>query len=315
MNVFLTHLFLQIYDCLDLGRRIDVVWPSEKMRANGGRLSWKNWTPCVGMVGYVVHYWLPNHADQRFRSHVNRTLYLIEIGDHYVPVGEFGVRQYHQIMDSRENLAGSCVLNRSSVQREDEYEKLRDSLTPILGSSVESPTTMVERPINGLAETCTQVARGGRTAAKISAVSSSSSEDEELSNLERRMEMHRRDIINMMKLMSEKKKDTKFETQGDNKSKGTEIVERIDIEDNKDLAMCLPKSQSDTQNVMKLTNETPKKVFSNIENEQEIYNAYSSIEELIMDIPQIEREPPIKFYQKVIIVDSTEVNFYKKILL
>lgn len=40
----------EIYDCLDLGRRIDVVWPNEAMRMAGGRSSWKEWTPKEGMV-------------------------------------------------------------------------------------------------------------------------------------------------------------------------------------------------------------------------------------------------------------------------
>ncbi|XP_055855504.1 protein pecanex [Episyrphus balteatus] len=101
---------MEIYDCLDMGRRIDVVWPNEKMRANGGRLSWNDWSPQEGMVGYVVHYWSPNHADQRFRSHVNRTLYLIEIGEHYVPVGERGIKEYNQIVDNRESLSRSSTI-------------------------------------------------------------------------------------------------------------------------------------------------------------------------------------------------------------
>lgn len=47
---------LEIYDCLDLGRRIDVLWPNECMRLAGGRSSWKksSWEPKEGMVGYTV---------------------------------------------------------------------------------------------------------------------------------------------------------------------------------------------------------------------------------------------------------------------
>lgn len=90
-------VYFQIYDCLDLGRRIDVIWPNEKMRLNGGRSSWKDWSPKEGMVGFVVHYWQPNHPDQRFRSNVNRTLYLVAIGDRFVPVGERGIKEYIQI--------------------------------------------------------------------------------------------------------------------------------------------------------------------------------------------------------------------------
>lgn len=87
----------EIYDCLDLGRRIDVDWPNEIMRSSGGRSSWKEWTPQEGMVGFIVHYWQPNHPDSQFRSNFNRTLFLIQIGDRYVPVGENGVKEYNTI--------------------------------------------------------------------------------------------------------------------------------------------------------------------------------------------------------------------------
>ncbi|XP_030569336.1 protein pecanex [Drosophila novamexicana] len=123
-----------IYDCLDI---IDaVVWPTDHMRANGGRLSWKDWEPTAGMVGHVVHVWVPNHKDVLFRSHVNRCVYLIEIGEHYVPVEELGLREYNQILgSSSEEMANS---RRSSIQRDfHEYNmqlKLA-GLTPILGPS------------------------------------------------------------------------------------------------------------------------------------------------------------------------------------
>uniref|UniRef100_A0A182IKP6 Pecanex-like protein n=1 Tax=Anopheles atroparvus TaxID=41427 RepID=A0A182IKP6_ANOAO len=85
----------QIYDCLDLGRRIDVTWPNEVFRASGGRSSWKDWCPQEGMVGMVVHYWQPNHPDHHFRSNVNRTILLVEIGTQHVPIGEKGVKEYN----------------------------------------------------------------------------------------------------------------------------------------------------------------------------------------------------------------------------
>lgn len=90
---------LEIFDCLDLGRRIDVVWPKEQMRLAGGRSSWKksSWEPTEGMVGYTVHYWQPNHPNARFRSNFNRTLFLVQIGEHFVPVSENGVKEYNTI--------------------------------------------------------------------------------------------------------------------------------------------------------------------------------------------------------------------------
>uniref|UniRef100_A0A182JWU3 Pecanex-like protein n=1 Tax=Anopheles christyi TaxID=43041 RepID=A0A182JWU3_9DIPT len=87
----------QIYDCLDLGRRIDVTWPNEQFRSSGGRSSWKDWTPQDGMVGNVVHYWQPNHPDHHFRSNVNRTILLVKIGERHVPIGEKGIKEYNTI--------------------------------------------------------------------------------------------------------------------------------------------------------------------------------------------------------------------------
>ncbi|XP_016982361.1 protein pecanex [Drosophila rhopaloa] len=156
-----------IYDCLDI---IDaVVWPSERMRNNGGRLSWKDWEPSAGMVGHVVHCWTPNHKDVRFRSHVSRYVYLVEIGEHYVPVEELGLREYNQIMGSTEEMANS---RRSSIQREfHEYNMLLKlaGLTPIIGGGGSSTTTASEASKSHKA--------------KIRAVSSSSSEDEDTSSM------------------------------------------------------------------------------------------------------------------------------------
>ncbi|EAL41356.4 AGAP003872-PA [Anopheles gambiae str. PEST] len=87
----------QIYDCLDLGRRIDVTWPNEQFRSSGGRSSWKEWSPQEGMVGNVVHYWQPNHPDHHYRSNVNRTILLVKIGERHVPIGEKGIKEYNTI--------------------------------------------------------------------------------------------------------------------------------------------------------------------------------------------------------------------------
>ncbi|XP_016995749.2 protein pecanex isoform X2 [Drosophila takahashii] len=149
-----------IYDCLDI---IDaVVWPTERMRNNGGRLSWKDWEPSAGMVGHVVHCWTPNHKDMRFRSHVNRYVYLVEIGEHYVPVEELGLREYNQIMGSNEEMANS---RRSSIQREFHEYKIQLSLggLPAIRPSTSDASKATHK-------------------AKIRAVSSSSSEDEDTSS-------------------------------------------------------------------------------------------------------------------------------------
>ncbi|XP_014242647.1 pecanex-like protein 1 isoform X3 [Cimex lectularius] len=81
----------QVYDCINLGRRIDVIWPDEKMRAQGGRSQWGDWVPLPGMEGQVVHKWVPCHRDITRRSHVDRTILLVKIEERYVPIAESGI--------------------------------------------------------------------------------------------------------------------------------------------------------------------------------------------------------------------------------
>ncbi|CAF0823891.1 unnamed protein product [Adineta ricciae] len=83
-----------IYDSINLGRRIDVIWPNEQMRLNGGRNVWSGWTPTVGMTGLVVHRWIPRHRDARQRSHIDKCILLVHIDkyDKFVPIAEHGVR-------------------------------------------------------------------------------------------------------------------------------------------------------------------------------------------------------------------------------
>src|SRR5688572_4164128 len=48
----------QVFDGLNLGRRIDVLWPDdETMKLRGGRSYWKNWVPEDGMEGVVSCLW------------------------------------------------------------------------------------------------------------------------------------------------------------------------------------------------------------------------------------------------------------------
>ena len=46
---------LMVYDNINLGRRIDPVWPEAEWRAKGGRNSWNNWIPMEEMKGVVLH--------------------------------------------------------------------------------------------------------------------------------------------------------------------------------------------------------------------------------------------------------------------
>lgn len=82
----------QVYDTINLGRRIDVLWPDDSMRQKGGKSHWKDWVPEKGMEGPVVHRWLPCHKDPGRRSHVDRTIILVKIDDKYVPIAESGIQ-------------------------------------------------------------------------------------------------------------------------------------------------------------------------------------------------------------------------------
>ncbi|XP_026667841.1 pecanex-like protein 1 isoform X1 [Ceratina calcarata] len=82
----------QVYDAINLGRRIDVIWPDERMRLQGGRSGWQHWVPERGMEGCVVHCWFPNHRDPNRRSHVDKVILLVKIDDKYVPIAEQGVK-------------------------------------------------------------------------------------------------------------------------------------------------------------------------------------------------------------------------------
>jgi hypothetical protein len=81
-----------VYDTINMGRRIDVVWPNERMQLRGGRSFWRDWLPEKGMEGQVVHRWVPNHRDLSQRSHVDRTIVLVQVDDKFVPIAEAGVQ-------------------------------------------------------------------------------------------------------------------------------------------------------------------------------------------------------------------------------
>lgn len=83
---------LQVYDNINLGRRIDPQWPDEAWRARGGRNDWKHWLPEAGMQGNVVHKWVPCHRESLKRSHVDKTILLLEIGERFVPIVETAVK-------------------------------------------------------------------------------------------------------------------------------------------------------------------------------------------------------------------------------
>ncbi|XP_038076730.1 pecanex-like protein 1 isoform X2 [Patiria miniata] len=78
-----------VYDTLNNSKF--VMWPEESMRSTGGRNSWKSWYPEEGMEGAVVHTWVPCHRDQSRRSHIDKTILLVQVGHRYVPIPEGAV--------------------------------------------------------------------------------------------------------------------------------------------------------------------------------------------------------------------------------
>ncbi|KAM7346668.1 pecanex [Cochliomyia hominivorax] len=203
----------EIFHNIDQCRRI--VWPFEALRQKGGRLSWDGWEPRAGMVGYVIHIWRPNHPNKMYRTPLNRDVYLIEIGKNYVPVTASGLRQYNQAMDSTQKEIETS--RRNSLQRE--MSELRQQqaergLTPILGSSLESPTSLLnEGGLGGGGSGGGGVSNsGGHSKSKIKAVSSSSSEDESsLLNLEK--ERQEEYLKNLWQQVIEQEQNIKDEIQ------------------------------------------------------------------------------------------------------
>ena len=83
----------QVFDSINQGRLVDLQWPREDWRLNGGRTGWGGWAPRVGMEGTVVHRWTPNHRDALRRSHLEgKTILLVNLHEHFVPVAEAGVQ-------------------------------------------------------------------------------------------------------------------------------------------------------------------------------------------------------------------------------
>ncbi|XP_038621911.1 pecanex-like protein 1 isoform X1 [Tachyglossus aculeatus] len=81
----------QILDGINLSKRKELQWPDEGIRVKAGRNSWKDWSPEEGMEGRVIHHWVPCSKDAGSRSHIDKTILLVQIEDKYVVVMETGV--------------------------------------------------------------------------------------------------------------------------------------------------------------------------------------------------------------------------------
>ena len=87
---------LMVYDNINLGRRIDPVWPDPEWRAQGGRNAWGAWIPREDMKGIVLHRWTPMHPHPMYRSHTDKTILLVKMMDKYVPIAEHAVEMVFQ---------------------------------------------------------------------------------------------------------------------------------------------------------------------------------------------------------------------------
>ncbi|XP_072121790.1 pecanex-like protein 1 isoform X2 [Mobula birostris] len=81
----------QIMEAINISKRRELHWPDEGIRMRAGRISWKDWNPREGMEGYVIHRWVPCSREPSSRSHIDKTILLVQIEDKYVPIIETGV--------------------------------------------------------------------------------------------------------------------------------------------------------------------------------------------------------------------------------
>nr|XP_060617632.1 pecanex-like protein 1 isoform X2 [Anolis sagrei ordinatus] len=81
----------QVLEGINLSKRKELQWPDETIRLKAGRNSWKDWSPQEGMEGHVIHRWVPCSRDPGTRSHIDKTILLVQIEDKYVAVIETGV--------------------------------------------------------------------------------------------------------------------------------------------------------------------------------------------------------------------------------
>ncbi|XP_074921509.1 pecanex-like protein 1 isoform X3 [Chelonoidis abingdonii] len=81
----------QVLEGINMSKRKELQWPDEVIRLKAGRNSWKDWSPQEGMEGHVIHRWVPCSRDPGSRSHIDKTILLVQIEDKYVAVFETGV--------------------------------------------------------------------------------------------------------------------------------------------------------------------------------------------------------------------------------
>ncbi|XP_041131518.1 pecanex-like protein 1 isoform X5 [Polyodon spathula] len=83
----------QVLETINLSKRKELQWPDEVMRLRAGRSCWREWSPQEGMEGHVIHRWVPCSRDPGSRSHIDKTILLVQIEDKLVPIIETGVME------------------------------------------------------------------------------------------------------------------------------------------------------------------------------------------------------------------------------
>uniref|UniRef100_A0A6Q2ZM37 Pecanex-like protein n=1 Tax=Esox lucius TaxID=8010 RepID=A0A6Q2ZM37_ESOLU len=81
----------QVLENINLSKRKELQWPDETMRLRAGRSCWRDWIPLEGMEGHVIHQWVPCSRDLASRSHIDKTILLVQVDDKLVPIIETGV--------------------------------------------------------------------------------------------------------------------------------------------------------------------------------------------------------------------------------
>ncbi|XP_047466685.1 pecanex-like protein 1 isoform X3 [Mugil cephalus] len=81
----------QVLENINLSKRKELQWPDETVRLRAGRTCWRDWSPLEGMEGHVIHRWVPCSRDPANRSHIDKTILLVQVEDKLVPIIETGV--------------------------------------------------------------------------------------------------------------------------------------------------------------------------------------------------------------------------------
>ncbi|XP_075879433.1 pecanex-like protein 1 isoform X2 [Nelusetta ayraudi] len=80
-----------VLENINLSKRKELQWPDEALRLKAGRTCWRDWSPLEGMEGHVIHRWVPCSRDAACRSHIDKTILLVQVEDKLVPIIETGV--------------------------------------------------------------------------------------------------------------------------------------------------------------------------------------------------------------------------------